>query len=485
MMRNGTRIVLGTGAVALAGTLYWRFAARRYTLPCPAWLSWVVENPFMNSVAGAETILDQLELQPGMKVLDVGCGPGRLTIPTARRIGQSGEVTALDLQPEMLQQVQKKLDTNGLMNVRLVCAGIGTGKTEAETFDRALLVTVLGEIPDRERALAEIFRALKPGGILSLTEVLPDPHYQTANTVRRLASSVGFEEQAYFGGFPTFTIHLRKPDVNSSHRIKVQGLQNVSKTLLIALYLRALESRRPNGLIHDPKAVELVNQLDYDFSKLKNITLGQVFPLLRMRETDRRVNNFLAQHPDGIIIDIGCGLDTRFYRTDNGKATWYELDFPEVITLRNQLLDQSDRRHTISRSALDFHWMDEIQRSDGQPILFVAEGVFPYMEQEEVKSLVVALCERFPNSELVFDALPSGFVRWTRWHPSLKAANTRLGWALDQGKELEKWCPEIHLLNEWYYFDQTEPRLGWYRMLRWFKPISKTLIVQYKLSIRQ
>ncbi len=485
MKTNVSRITLGTAVIALTAMLYWRFAVRRYTLPCPSWLSWLLENPFMNSVAGADAILGQLALEPGMKLLDVGCGPGRLTIPAARRVGAKGQVTALDVQPEMLGRVQKKLQAASLTNVSLVHAGIGEGKTESDTFDRAVLVTVLGEIPDRQAALAEVYRALKPGGIFSVTEVLPDPHYQTTGTVRRLASAVGFEEQANFGGFPAFTIQFRKPDANSSHRIKVEGLQNVSKTLLISLYLRALESHHQNGLINDPKAVELVDQLDYDFSKLKNITLGQIFPLLRMRESDRRVSTFLTQHPDGIIVDIGCGLDTRFYRVDNGKAIWYELDLPEVMALRSQLLGESSRRQSISCSALDFRWMDEIHRSDGQPILFLAEGVFPYFEQQEVKRLVVALSERFPNSELVFDALPPGFVRWMRWHPSLKAANARLGWGLAQGKELEQWHPGIQLISEWFYFDQPEPRLRWYRLLKWFRPISRTLIVQYRLGIEE
>jgi ubiquinone/menaquinone biosynthesis C-methylase UbiE len=165
----------------------------------------------MNSVAGTESILDRLYLESGMQILDVGCGPGRLTVPAAQLVGPQGHITALDIQENMLRRLQQKLVETGLSNVKPVRAGAGDGKIGHENFDRALLVTVLGEIPDRKAALAEIFNALKPGGILSITEVLPDPHFQLPRTVRRLASQVGFQEQAYFGGFPAFTIHLCKP----------------------------------------------------------------------------------------------------------------------------------------------------------------------------------------------------------------------------------------------------------------------------------
>lgn len=210
-MKNWSRITLGAAGIAVSSMIYWRFAVRRQTLPCPSWLSWLLENPFMNSVAGAEAILERLELQPGMSLLDVGCGPGRLTLPAARRVGGAGQVTAVDIQSEMLRRTQRKAQEAGLSNVRLVRAAVGENNLGHDAFDRALLVTVLGEIPDREAALTVIFGALKPGGILSITEVLPDPHYQPIRTVRRLAAQVGFQESAVFGRFPAYTIHLIKP----------------------------------------------------------------------------------------------------------------------------------------------------------------------------------------------------------------------------------------------------------------------------------
>jgi ubiquinone/menaquinone biosynthesis C-methylase UbiE len=146
-----------------------------------------------------------------MRVLDAGCGPGRLTFPAAERVAPDGEVVALDVQPAMLERVEQRIRERGVTNVRPRLAGLGEGRVEREHYDRVLLVTVLGEVPDRHAALAEIAAALKPGGILSVTEVLPDPHYQTRRTVERLATAVGLQPSATFRGTLAFTANFAKP----------------------------------------------------------------------------------------------------------------------------------------------------------------------------------------------------------------------------------------------------------------------------------
>ncbi|MBN1220605.1 MAG: class I SAM-dependent methyltransferase [Anaerolineae bacterium] len=169
-------IVLGFMVLLGLIAIIWRFSSLQSSIPCPTWLSRLVEldNPFLKNNS-ARQIIQHLALESGMKVLDFGCGPGRLTIPVAKQIGPTGEVTAFDIQPGMLQQVQVKAQAEHLDNIQLIQGSAGERKLGYNQYDRVLLVTVLGEIPDRKAAMAEIFDSLKPGGILSVRYTPREP----------------------------------------------------------------------------------------------------------------------------------------------------------------------------------------------------------------------------------------------------------------------------------------------------------------------
>jgi ubiquinone/menaquinone biosynthesis C-methylase UbiE len=163
-------------------------------------------------LAGSDLLLDRARVGRGMWVLDVGAGPGRLALPAAERVGPDGRVVALDAQPAMIRRLEQRAARRGLTRLRAVLADAGEAEADLEpdAFDRAFLVTVLGEITDKPRALRAIHRALKPGGILSITELLPDPHYQSRATVRALAQSAGFTPADSFGTWLAFTSNFTK-----------------------------------------------------------------------------------------------------------------------------------------------------------------------------------------------------------------------------------------------------------------------------------
>jgi ubiquinone/menaquinone biosynthesis C-methylase UbiE len=203
---RGIWIALLVVAAVTTVAMVWRYGG----LTCPWWLVPLLENPYVERVAGASVLIERAGIEPGMRVLDAGCVPGRLTVPVARRVGAGGRVVGLDLQPRMLEMLRRRLRENGLANVDLVRARLGDGVLPAESFDVALLVTVLGEIALRLTALREIHRSLRPGGVLSVTEVLPDPHYQPLARVRALAAEAGFREHSLTAGRLSYTLNLAK-----------------------------------------------------------------------------------------------------------------------------------------------------------------------------------------------------------------------------------------------------------------------------------
>ena len=162
----------------------------------------------MERVAGGAVVIQRAKITEGMRLLDAGCGAGRLTIPIAKHVGAKGHVVALDVQSEMLARLIDRIAKHALTNVTVVHARLGHGAIGRDEFDRAIMVTVLGEIPDKIAALREVRNSLKPGGILSVTEVLPDPHYQSKAAVRRMAKEAGFEVEEAHSGLRSFTLNL-------------------------------------------------------------------------------------------------------------------------------------------------------------------------------------------------------------------------------------------------------------------------------------
>ena len=199
-----------TGALMAIGvSARFRHRLRPYKVPCPVWMSFLLENPYMKSVASAEILMDRARVEPGMRLLDVGCGAGRIAIPAALRVGAEGEIVALDVQAGMLKKLEHRAKKQGVTNIKTIHSGAGEGTAVPGVFDRVFIVTALGEIPNRPATLREARAALAPDGMLSITEVFPDIHFQTKQRVIGLAQDNGFELEEFFGNSLAFTMNFR------------------------------------------------------------------------------------------------------------------------------------------------------------------------------------------------------------------------------------------------------------------------------------
>lgn len=241
-----------------------------------------------------------------------------------------------------------------------------------------------------------------------------------------------------------------------------QVLRVVAESLLIPLCTRAVESLRPDALMRDEGAVELVRRMNLDPKRvLPDLEeWGRVSAVLHSREFDRQARAFLQRYPDGVVVHVGCGLNTRFERVDNGRVEWYDLDLPEVIALRERWIGPAaPRQNYLACSVLDYDWISMVIARPPYRALILAEGVFMYLTEEQLRSLLCMLQLRFPKGELVCDTFSPLLV----WANNLRVSRTHVGapacWALRRSSELERWAQGMRLLEAYYPMQRGEPRL--------------------------
>ena len=205
------RIFLALVALRIVVNLGWRLASRRWSLPCPTCMAWALEHPGLQGILGTATTLDRIGIRPGQRILEIGPGSGRLLIPAAGRVLPGGEVIGIDIQKGMLDRLTRRARQKGIANLTTIHGDATQPHVSAESCDVVMLCEVLGEIPDRAAVLAQCFRALKPGGVLSVTELLFDPHYQFRTKLKRLAGHAGFQLQSIKWGWWLYTANFIKP----------------------------------------------------------------------------------------------------------------------------------------------------------------------------------------------------------------------------------------------------------------------------------
>jgi O-methyltransferase involved in polyketide biosynthesis len=253
------------------------------------------------------------------------------------------------------------------------------------------------------------------------------------------------------------TAVLRRP---SKEPVQLSG---ITETLLIPLWARAVETRRPDAIVRDPKALAIYESLDYDFSKFEGAWMTQTGIAIRTKLLDEGTTAFICRHPKAIVINLGAGLSTRFSRLDNGTIRWYEVDLPEVIGLRRLFFRETKRYRFISGSVTEASTLERIA-TGRQPVLILAEGLFMYFPEEDVRSVFDKMSTRFPGAEILLEMLAPCALGMGKYDPCLsKIAGGCLDfrWALEDCRAMESWNCGLHVLQEWNVLEQYRERWGW------------------------
>jgi O-methyltransferase involved in polyketide biosynthesis len=240
-------------------------------------------------------------------------------------------------------------------------------------------------------------------------------------------------------------------------KIEPSDLKGVSETLLIPLHYRVEASKSRSDAFKDEVGERFHDAIAYDWRKFSDHSFQKRAMPIRTATFDTQVNAFLEKSPNGLVVNLGAGLDTRFYRLDNGAVRWVEIDLPDVIAFRRKLQEpQSERHWFIAASVLDEDWIDEVARAAGNRVLFVAEGLFPYFTEDEHKRVFTRLAESFPEQEMVFQTFAPSLIQGLAQDPDLSkysnlselSSNVEMRWGLEDSAQVAALSPKTEFLRE-------------------------------------
>ena len=225
-------------------------------------------------------------------------------------------------------------------------------------------------------------------------------------------------------------------------------LVGVQKTLSPVLRAKALDNRLPDPILGDKYAERTMRRLDPDFDKgtfgTSQMGLNAV---VRAKVHDDWARSFLADHPDAVVLHLGCGLDARVYRI-NPPATvdWYDLDYPAIIELRQQFLPPREHCTLIGCGVTDLTWLDRIPR--GRPVLVIAEELVPYLTETDLRRLLTSVVDAFPTGQIQFDTVAAWAWRSSKWFPTLRHYDSQFHCGFDDPAALADWHPRLEYVDE-------------------------------------
>ena len=241
-----------------------------------------------------------------------------------------------------------------------------------------------------------------------------------------------------------------------SEKISTEGLTGVMETLLPVLYARAYETRQEHPIIHDPIATAWIKRIDYDFTQYDEAVLNNLGVAIRSEILDEAVHKFITKHPDARIVNIACGLDTRFYRMDNGQITWIELDLPQSIAVRRQVMTETERHRLLEASALETDWMDSL--ASDTPTLFIVEGLLMYLTQTQIKAMLSAIADRFPNADLLLEVIGVSQAEKTHLNDAISKTDAQFKFGIREASEMANWHPKLDYISDTSIYDRHQDR---------------------------
>lgn len=264
----------------------------------------------------------------------------------------------------------------------------------------------------------------------------------------------------------------------------------VSETALATLRSRVIESRRDDPLISDPVGAELLERIEQRLGDDTRIAiLRRRLPsmltaslAIRGRQFDRYTRSFRDRHPDALVVSLGAGFDTRFFRIQDAPWPYVEVDLPDVVAAKRELLAERATYAMIGCSVLDDAWLDEVRDMQTKHVLFLAEGLLMYLPREEVIGLFGRLASGFTDSEIVFETVSEKYTRGLRQKMVTAKMRRNLGtrdavaftYGVRAAREIEGYARGITVLEEWSYLEEPDVRPGFMRIFRHMRSFTRS-----------
>jgi methyltransferase (TIGR00027 family) len=235
---------------------------------------------------------------------------------------------------------------------------------------------------------------------------------------------------------------LASDDVTEKLHVDLSG---APQTMLATFYAKALDADREKPILNDRFAKEIVDRIDYDWKRTAVTAANSPSVTTRTAHFDNWTRQFLAAHPEAVVLHLGCGLDARFFRLDPGAGVeWYDVDYPDVAELRRQLYPTRDHYHVVAASVTDPSWFAEIPRD--RPMLMIGEGLTMYLTREDGIALLRRVVEHAPSGELQFDAFNRLGIKSQWANTVVRRAGATLHWGIDGPGDIIEAVPGVRLL---------------------------------------